>query len=369
MNILFMAWRDKSNPTMGGAEISRHEIAKYLVAKGHRVTLLTSRFPGSAAREEKDGYIIIRTTGIHTVYFTAAWYYIRHLRGKFDFIIDEMNGIPFFTPLYTRTKKALYVHHVVGDVWFHEFLWPFAFILKLAEKIFLRLYSKENIITVSESTEADLRANGLKHVHKIMNGISTSPLKKVPPKKVDHFVFVGRLKPAKQVEHAIKAMELYVRKYPRATLDVIGTGDPAYVSRVKKLPLELGIEKNIHFHGFLPNSERDKLVSQAMAIIVPSEREGWGLIVVEANAMGTPAIGYDTVGLRESILDKKTGYLARRNDVSDIFVQMKKIRTTFPSLAGNALEYSRKFTWQRMAGEMEKIILQLSKNGSPVKSA
>ncbi len=361
MNILFMAWRDKSNPTMGGAEISRHEIAKYFVEKGHHVTLLTSRFPGSVPREVKDGYTIIRTTGIHTVYVSAALYYLMHFRGKFDFIIDEMNGIPFFTPLYTRTPKALYIHHVVGDVWHHEFPRPVSDILKLAEKLFLRLYSREHVITVSESTESDLRVNGLLKVHKIMNGISTIPLKKVPAKKENHFVFVGRLKPAKQVEHAMMAMKLYLRDYPDATLDIVGTGDPAYVSSIKRLALEIGIEKSIRFHGFLPNKERDKLVSEAIAIIVPSEREGWGLIVIEANAMGTPAVGYNTVGLRESILDGKTGYLAKRNDVNDLFVQMTKVRKTYPSIAAKALEYSRKFTWERMAREMEKNILHILK--------
>ena len=118
------------------------------------------------------------------------------------------------------------------------------------------------------------------------------------------FIFVGRLKKAKLPHHAINAFKIIKGKVPGAKLWVVGEG--YYRNELEKIDSE-GVE----FFGRVSSDKKLELMSRAWAILVPGIREGWGLIVTEANAMGTPAIGYNVHGLRDSIGD--TGILCDNN--------------------------------------------------------
>src|SRR3989344_3406502 len=105
MRILFFNWRDIKNPACGGAEFMTHEIAKYLVSHGHQVCWFTSGFEGCKSEEIIDGYKAIRAGNRYTVYIHAVLNYFLKLRISFDIAIDQINGIPFFTPLFFPGKK------------------------------------------------------------------------------------------------------------------------------------------------------------------------------------------------------------------------------------------------------------------------
>lgn len=106
MKILILNWRDIKNPSSGGAEILTHEVANRLVKWGHQVTQFSSSFPNCLPEEKIDGVKIIRRGHpdarylLKSVHFFAFWYYLKKFRGKFDVVIDEAHGLPFFTPLY-----------------------------------------------------------------------------------------------------------------------------------------------------------------------------------------------------------------------------------------------------------------------------
>ncbi|HVZ58658.1 MAG TPA: glycosyltransferase family 1 protein, partial [Patescibacteria group bacterium] len=98
MNILILNWRDPKNPKSGGAEIVTMEHAKFWVKNGHSVTWFTSCFAGSSNKENIDGISIVRRGNSFTTYLYAPFFYLLH-RQDFDIVIDEIHGIPFFTPL------------------------------------------------------------------------------------------------------------------------------------------------------------------------------------------------------------------------------------------------------------------------------
>ena len=163
MNILIFNWRDIKNPSSGGAEILTHEIAKFLVKKKNNVILFSSRFDGSAKKEIIDGVKIIREGKsvaryfLQSVHFKAFQRYKREFAGNIDLVIDEVHGLPFFTPLYIKEKKVALVCEVAGDLWIKMFGKLLGTIGKLIEIIYLRfIYRFTPFLTISHSAEKDL---------------------------------------------------------------------------------------------------------------------------------------------------------------------------------------------------------------------
>ena len=130
MKILILSWRDIKHPWKGGAEVYLHEISKNLVKKGHEVTYFGSMHPGgSLVSENIDGVNVIRKGNRFTVYLWAIWYYIFQFRKKFDVIIDQNNGIPFFSPVYVSSTPIICLtHHIFKNQWFKEMFWPLNYI-------------------------------------------------------------------------------------------------------------------------------------------------------------------------------------------------------------------------------------------------
>ncbi len=358
MKILILNWRDIRNPEWGGAEIFTHEIAKRLAANGHEVIAFASAFAGAAREEIVDGYRVVRRGNKHTVYLHAAIWYLLRRGGKFDLVIDEVNGIPFFTPLYVFGKRMFVVFHVVERIWFLEFPWPVSLFLFHFEKFTLSLYRKTPTVTISESTKKELEAAGIEKIGIVRLGINSRPIQRPAKKQPGLFVFVGRLKRAKRAGHCILAMEIFAKKFPRAMLKIIGTGDEAVVAGLRQMICEKGLEGNVQMLGYVPENEKAGIVASAQAILVPSVREGWGLIVTEANAAGTPAIGYDVNGLRDSIKDGVNGFIVPDGSPKGLAQAMEKAGRQGRRLALLSLESSRAYSWDECAASFEKFIAQ-----------
>ncbi len=100
-------------------------------------------------------------------------------------------------------------------------------------------------------------------------------------------------------------------------------------------------------------------MSQAHLILVPGFREGWGLVVTEANAMGTPAVTYNVNGLRDSVRDGQTGILVKKNtpqSLAHASIALLQDQYTLNKLSLNALTFSKEFTWDNTADKFDRII-------------
>jgi len=134
LKILFFNWRDITHPQAGGCELHLHEIARRLVKNGHDVTLLCGAYENSKRHDKIDGIEIIRRGQKYTVYFFVFLEYIFNLRNRnFDVIIDDINGVPFFTPLYVRKPKIAIIHHMVKGIFSIELPFIFRFFGYAAE--------------------------------------------------------------------------------------------------------------------------------------------------------------------------------------------------------------------------------------------
>jgi glycosyltransferase involved in cell wall biosynthesis len=307
MRVLFVNWRDSSNPEAGGAENFTEEIGRRLVQLGHPVTIFTSSFSGSDAVSSRFGMNVIRDGGRYTVY-SRARDFVKHHTAEFDIIIDEINTVPFqIHKLHQKKPVVALIHQLAREIWFYETRFPLNAIgYYLLEPRWLRAYRDVRTITVSASTREDLYNIGFKDVHTVHNGISIVPLDESPNKQsTPIIIFLGRLVKCKLPDHAIKAFEHIRSSFREAELWILGDG---YL----RTKLESKGIDGVRFFGRVSDREKFAALRKAHILLVPSVREGWGVSVIEANAMGTPAVGYDVPGLRDSIVDGVTGFLANR---------------------------------------------------------
>jgi glycosyltransferase involved in cell wall biosynthesis len=215
---------------------------------------------------------------------------------------------------------------------------------------------------MSESTKQDLLNLNCspEMIHVILEGTKVKPLEKIPQKDHDPTcVCLGRLKRFKRVDHVLKVIALVKKQLPNVHLHIIGRGEKEYEKELRDLAVELGIEHNTTFHGYLSEAEKDQLIQSSHALLMTSVKEGWGLVVTETNAMGTPAIGYKVSGLKDSIRDGVTGLLVESGDIAALSEAIQKFMSNHKlreKLTYNAWEWSKEFTWERSAKvALEKI--------------
>ena len=358
MRILIYNWRDVKNPETGGAETYTYEIAKRLVSKGHEITWFTAAFPGCKKEEELDRIRIVRSGNKLSVYRRAQIYYARRFKGQFDVVIDEINTRPFMTYRYVDVPIVALIHQLAREFWFFGTPFPINLLGFLwLEKKWLRPYRKIPTVTVSESTKQDLERLGFEDITVVLNGFDVPPIKSSPKKEDDPtLLFVGRMAKTKRPEHAIRAFSYVKRQMPSARLRMVGDGPILNRLRARwHLP---GVE----FLGRVSEKQKHELMRSAHAILVPSIREGWGRIVTEANLQGTPAIGYDVHGLRDSIRDGETGYLCQPDPAQMGEVSIRLLRDTDDQhrLARAALAWAKELTWARSAQQIEQRLLEMS---------
>jgi glycosyltransferase involved in cell wall biosynthesis len=202
----------------------------------------------------------------------------------------------------------------------------------------------------------DLTSLGFRHVFVVSEGLDFVPLEAVPEKEHRPIVvFAGRLKRAKRPDHAIRAFELVRKKIPEAELWILGDG--SFRSELEHLA-----GAGVRFFGHLGNVERRALIKKSWVLVNPGVREGWGLNIVEANALGVPCVAYSVPGLRDSILDGQTGVLVESGNVQALAEGLLKVlgdvalRECF---SRNALKYARTFCWDNSAEQFTRVIKEV----------
>jgi glycosyltransferase XagB len=361
MRILIFNWRDTKHIYAGGAEVYIHELAKRWVRNGNKVTIFCGNDNKNAFYEHVDGIEIYRRGGTYTVYFFAIMYYLFKFRGKYDVIVDCENGIPFFMPLFAREQVILLIHHVHQEI-FRKFLkFPMSFIAKMLEgKVMPFIYQNKHVVTVSASSQKDIFDLGFTNANNIAiipNGVDDSLYVDYP--KTDHpsYIYLGRLKEYKNIDVAIKAFAKLLKVHNNATLSIVGTGE-SYPD-LKNLVDALGIQDAVTFYGRVSNKEKARLLAQSWAAIQPSQMEGWGITVIEANAARTPVIASNVNGLHDSVVDGQTGLLVPAGNIMDFATAMQSIAEDHMlrmTLSEQALYWSRNFSWDKSAEDFYKLI-------------
>lgn len=361
--ILFLNWRDLSNPEAGGAEIYAERVARRFARAGAQVTLLTSAYPDAAPYDWANEYLVIRDGGRFGVYLAAA----RHLRRygqRYDAVLDFQNGVPFFAPLWAPPQMPVIcvVHHVHQKQFRLYFPWPASLVGRVLESRVTRHVYRHNIfVAVSPSTRAEMRHElGIRRpIHIVPNGVDVLPPSRRPRSLEPSIGLVTRIVPHKQLHLLVNAVPNLLRRWPDLRVDIAGTG-PGHEDLAAHVR-GLGLEKIVALPGRVTEQEKSDLLSSAWLTVSPSLSEGWGLTAVEANTVGTPAVAYDVPGLRDSVRDGVTGWLAPSGDdlAGTIIGALDELASPArqEALAAACRRWAANFTWDGTAQRLAQVLL------------
>lgn len=370
MNILILSWRSLGHPNAGGAEQATHEHAKAWVGAGHKVTLFTSFYNGAKRKDTIGGVKIIhRGKDVFGIQIAACFWYFVGRHPKFDLVVDEFHGIPFFTPLYVRGKKLAWIHEVAKEVWwFNPWPKPFNLIPAIIGTVFERfvfmlLYRSVPFMTVSASTKKELVVWGIpsKNITVIHNGVNVVKVK-VKKERKKTAIFLGALTKDKGIEDAMEVFDLISRQEANWQFWIVGKGEGSYVRNLKLRIKDLKLTNKVKFWGFVDEKKKFELLARAHVLVNPSIREGWGLVNIEANSVGTLVIGYNVSGTRDSIRSGKTGILVDSGNVEEMAIEAIKLVSDpllYSKTVKNCLNWSTRFSWDKAGRESLRLIENL----------
>ena len=281
-------------------------------------------------------------------------YFSRFRKEKFDIVIDDINKIPFYTPLYVKEPLLAVSHHFFGkSIFRQEGIIPGTYVYT-SEKFIDFIYKKTPFAVVSQSTLDEFLERGFSknNFRIIPNAIDEKKysLKVGEKKEPPVIAYFGRLKKYKSVDHLLKAFAVVSEKIPAAELHIIGDGD--FRSYLEELAEKLNIKKQTIFFGYIPEVEKNKLLSEAYCVVNTSIKEGWGITNIEANACGTPVISANVPGLKDSVSPGLSGLLYEYGNIkelSELLIQVVTNNEERKKLSEGAVKWAKNFSWENSA--------------------
>lgn len=357
MNILILSWRDPKHPLAGGAEQVIHEHSKGWIKYGHQITLFSSRFGGSRKKEILDKVKIIRQGSQYLGVQIAAMFFYFKNKNKFDLIIDQFHGIPFFTPFYVNKPKLAIIQEPAKEVWFLNHLkFPLNYLVGLlgyfTEPLLFKFYAKVKFMTGSESVKRELISLGIdrKNIEVINHGIKLIKMnKKYTKEKKPTVIFLGKLAKDKGIEDAIEVFRILNLKDSTFNFWIVGVAETIqYKNRIVELVSKSGLAKKIKFFGHIDDRIKVELLSRAHLLINPSVREGWGLVNIEANLVKTPVVAYNSLGLKDSVKNNYSGLLSFKKTpvhLAEKIIELTKDKKKYERIRKTSILWARKFSW------------------------
>ncbi len=351
-HLLAVNFRDPAHPEAGGAELHLEEILAAAVARGLSVTLLASGFPGAAPEAEHRGIRVVR----RGTWWNFNWVVGRVLAREFsnpppDLVIEDINKVPCFTPWWTRAPVAVIVPHLFGSTAFREADPMTASYVVALESLIPRVYHDARFLVISESTRDDLAARGIDpaRITVVHCGLDHAAYRVDPAvAKSPHptIAFVGRLRRYKGLDWVLRALPAVLARRPDTRLVVVGDGP--YGPALRASARRLGVAHAVEFRGFVPLAGKVRAMQEAWVLVQPSPKEGWGLTVVEAGAVGTAVVATDAPGLRDSVKRDATGLLVPFGDdaaLARALLAVIEDAALRERLARAGVAWAARFTW------------------------
>lgn len=358
-HVVFLSWRDTSNPEGGGAERYLEKVAAGLVARGCRVTVFSAAYAGGAPEEVVNGVRYLRRGSKLSVYAQGVRLLATRGFGRVDLVVDVQNGLPFFSALVTRRPVVVLVHHV------HREQWPVVYPGTtgrvgwwIESRLAPRLYRRKQYVAVSQATRGELQGLGVSgpRVAVVHNG--TDAVVSVDARKTPHpsICVVGRLVPHKQVEHAVDAVLALRTEFPDLRLRIVGGG--WWEAELQAYVRDRAAGDAVVFEGHVSEVRKQEIYEESWLMALPSVKEGWGLVVGEAAAHRTPTVAYASAGgTRESIRHGVSGVLVDTQaeftaTLGDLLREPRRRQ----ALAEGAVAHSAQFTWEHSQAAFAHVV-------------
>jgi glycosyltransferase involved in cell wall biosynthesis len=359
--------------TVGGAERWYRSLAERLAADGHEVTYLTLRQWERGTDPGVEG-VDVRVVGprmhlyagpgrrriLPPVVFGAGvlWHLLRHGR-RYDVV--HTCSFPYFSLLAAALARMRWRYRLVVD-WFE--VWSRAYWREylgtvggdagwLVQRLCARL--PQRAFCFSRLYAARLRDEGLRGEITMLAGVYDGPLETQPVREAEPLVvFAGRHIPEKQVPAIPPALVRARAQVPSLRALILGDGPdrPAVLALVD----ELGLGGAIEVPGFVATERVHSAIAHALCMLLPSRREGYGLVIIEAAASGTPSVvvaGPDNAAV-ELLTEGENGFIAPTSKPEDLAAAILRVHAAGPELRDStAAWFARNASRLSLAASLE----------------
>ena len=354
--IKVVAWRDLDDPEAGGSELHAAEVLRRWSRAGLVITQRTSAVAGLPQTTSRDGYTVIRKDGRYRVFAEVFREGIRGARRDYDAVVEIWNGMPFFSPLWFRGPRSVWLHHVHGEMWqmtLPGFLGRVGWFIERRFAPFF--YRRSTIATLSSSSEREIHERlGLRRTAVVPPGISSSYRPGSAKSGEPLVVAVGRLVPVKRFDVLIREFVTVHSSVPSARLVIAGEG---YLrGELDHLIETLGAKEYISLNGRVSDEELLRLYQEAWIVTSASLREGWGMSLTEAAACGTPVVASDIAGHRDAVAQGRSGLLVSEDHIGDTLVRVIQDDNLRQKLSDGALQFAEELSWDNTAHRLFELL-------------
>lgn len=354
------AWRDLDDPEAGGSEVHADEILRRWAAAGLDIVHRTSTFD-TPRTLQRNGYRIVQHGGRAGVLLRTPFEGVWRDRHTADAVIDIWNGLPWFSPLWFRGPRVTWLHHVHGKMWHEYFPRPIALAGHFTEsRIAPRLYRHHPVVTLAESGREELVELGFRRegIDVIEPGLSAmfrpDPARRSPTPLV---VAVGRLALMKRHLTIVEAVAAARREIPDLRLEIVGDGPDR--GQLEQGIAALGAGEWCTLRGRVDDDALVDAYQRAWLFATASQSEGWGMVITEAAACGTPSVATRIVGHTDAVREGQSGLLVDRGDeFASSFVTLLRDPEQLEKLRRGALEYAASLSWDRAAERHLEVVLR-----------
>jgi glycosyltransferase involved in cell wall biosynthesis len=347
--------------TVGGGERWYRSLAERLAGEGHEVTYLTLRQWPRDAEADLPGVRVVsvgprmrlygprgtRRVGPPLVFGAGVLAHLMLHGRSYDAV--HTSSFPYFSLLAAGLLRPLWRYRLFVD-WFE--VWTLGYWREylgaaggrvgwLVQRLCARV--PQHAFCLSRLHAARLKAEGLRGSPDVLGGAWAGPLEPTPPREPEPLVvFAGRHIPEKRVPAIVPALALARREAPELRARILGDGPerPA----VLKAIAEHGLEDVVSAPGFVAAEEVERDLARALCLVLPSRREGYGLVVVEASAAGTPSVVVsDPDSAASELIDEgENGFLAASAGAEELAAAILRVHGAGPELRERTRDWFRR---------------------------
>lgn len=356
-----LAWRDLDDPEAGGSEVHADQVMRRWAAAGLEVVHRTSVAAGQPAAACRNGYEVLRRGGRYGVFPRAVVAELagRH-HGRADALVEIWNGVPWFSPVWFRGPRVVWLHHVHGPMWDQLFPGPVAAAGRFLEaRAAPPFYRRSQLVTLAEASRDELLHLGFppSRVAVVPPGVDRSFTPGGARAPAPTVLAVGRLAPVKRLDVLLDELALARRSVPDLRLEIVGEGPLRAELEARVRHLDAG--SWVALPGRLAHDELVDSYRRSWLVTSASLAEGWGMTLTEAAACGTPAVAYDNVGHRGAVDDGVTGLLVPEGgSLGGAVAALLQDETRRVALAQAAEAHAGALTWDRTAAETLALLVR-----------
>ncbi|MFZ3059377.1 MAG: glycosyltransferase family 4 protein [Candidatus Methanoperedens sp.] len=359
----------------GGAEKRIYEVGKRLAEQGNEVHVFGVKWWDGSDQMQYEGmtlhgvcapmelYVNGRRSITEAIIFALKLFpYL--VKEKFDLI--DASAFPYFScfsvklaSIIRRTPVVITWHEVWGDYWY-EYMGSPGFFGKQVEYIVSKIVS--NYIAVSNMTKNGLELLGVNgnKIHIVPNGIDLKRISIIPPSPDEcDIIFVGRLIREKNVDVLLEAVANVRETMPGVKCHIIGDGPEK--ERLVELAFNLGLSQNVRFFEFIEYDDVIAKIKSSKILALPSSREGFGIVVIEAFACGVPVITVKCPwNAAYELVNEKTGIVVNLEaaEIGSAICSLIKDASHRERMADAAKNEAEKYDWDKIAGKLSCIYKQ-----------